>query len=233
LLRLLDRVAISLADVIVVDTREHEAMIPARRRADVAVVPIGASRSWFAVERRPVAQSPMKVLFFGIFTPLQGAEVIAEAIRLTAEEAPAITFTLIGTGQDYVAARRIVGDDHRVSWIDWVEPDELPAVAAEHDVVLGIFGEGDKATRVVPNKVVQGAAAGLAVVTADTAPQRALLGSSATYVPSGAATELAETLSTLAADPARVEHLAGRCHELIARQCTPLVVTEPLLALVR
>ena len=233
LLRILDRLAISLADVIVVDTREHKAMVPARRQADVAVVPIGVSNGWLSTEARPVSQSPMKVLFFGLFTPLQGTEVIAEAIRLTADEVPAIFFTLIGTGQDYATARRIVGQDDRVSWFDWVDPHDLPAVATEHDVILGIFGEGDKALRVVPNKVVQGAAAGLAVVTSDTATQRDLFGSSAVYVPSGSAVALAEALSVLAADPVRVGEL-GRCgRELIARERSPSVVIEPLLSLVR
>ena len=42
---------------------------------------------------------------------------------------------------------------------------DLPALVAGHDVCLGIFGTGDKALRVVPNKVFQGAAAGCAIVT--------------------------------------------------------------------
>ena len=50
---------------------------------------------------------------------------------------------------------------------------------ADHDVCLGIFGTGAKAPRVVPNKVFQGAAAGCAIVTSDTAPQRRVLGDAA------------------------------------------------------
>ena len=45
-------------------------------------------------------------------------------------------------------------------------------MVASHDVCLGIFGDTDKALSVVPTKVYQGAAAGCAVVTSDTAPHR-------------------------------------------------------------
>ena len=57
--------------------------------------------------------------------------------------------------------------------------NEGPALVAGHDVCLGIFGTGVKAQLVVPNKVYQGAAAGCAVVTSDTAPQRRALGENA------------------------------------------------------
>ena len=52
----------------------------------------------------------------------------------------------------------------------------------------------------VPNKVFQGAAAGCAVVTSDTAPQRRVLGDAAVLVPPGDPAALAEALRSLAAD---------------------------------
>ena len=62
---------------------------------------------------------------------------------------------------------------------------ELPALVAGHDVCLGIFGSAAKAARVVPNKVFQGAAAGCALVTSDTPPQRRVLDGAAVLVPPG------------------------------------------------
>ena len=82
---------------------------------------------------------------------------------------------MIGTGQDLAQARSAAAANHAVSWRDWVPAAELPAIVAGHDVCLGIFGTGEKALRVVPNKVFQGAAAGCAIVTSDTAPQRRAL----------------------------------------------------------
>ena len=86
---------------------------------------------------------------------------------------------------------RAAGGDG-VDWLDWVAPADLPALVADHDVCLGIFGRGDKALRVVPNKVFQGAASGCAVVTSDTAPQRRALGDCAVLVPPGDPEALAD-----------------------------------------
>ncbi len=98
-------------------------------------------------------------------------------------------------------------------WLDWVPAAELPALVAAHDVCLGIFGTGDKALRVVPNKVFQGAAAGCAVVTSDTAPQRRVLGDAAVLVPPGDADALADALLGLAGD----REAAGRAAAHAAR----------------
>src|SRR2546430_2256643 len=106
------------------------------------------------------------VVFFGSFTPLQGAPVIGEALRLLADDGR-FAFTIVGRGQDYDETRAAAGTAI-VEWIDWVEPEQLPYVVACHDVCLGIFGNGPKAFRDVPNKVFQGAAAGTAIGTSDT-----------------------------------------------------------------
>ncbi len=107
---------------------------------------------------------------------------------------------MIGTGQDYLACRRLAGGSERVTWTDWVEPDRLPQVVAGHDVCLGIFGTSPKALRVVPNKVYQGAAAGCALVTSDTPPQRRALGDAALFVEAGKPEALAEALLALSSD---------------------------------
>jgi glycosyltransferase involved in cell wall biosynthesis len=139
------------------------------------------------------------VVFFGLFTPLQGAPVVGEAIGLLADRVD-IEFTMIGTGQDYLTCRRLAGDNRQVTWTDWVDSDRLSHLVASHDVCLGIFGTTPKAWRVVPNKVYQGAAAGCAVVTSETPPQRRAIGDAALFVAPGSATELAEALRTLASD---------------------------------
>jgi glycosyltransferase involved in cell wall biosynthesis len=109
-----------------------------------------------------------------------------------------------------------------------VSGEVLPAVVAAHDVCLGIFGTTPKAGRVVPNKLFQGAAAGCALVTSDTPPQRRLLGAAARYVPAGDAPGLAAALETLAGDPAQVRALAADAASLARSEFTAVAVTAPL-----
>src|SRR6201999_1086001 len=113
-----------------------------------------------------------------------------------------IEVTMVGSGQEYEAARVAAAGNEQVRWRDLVAPDELRRLVAASDVCLGIFGTGAKARRVVPNKIYQGAAAGCAIVTSDTAPQRRVLGDAAVLVPPGDPEALADALLRLAADRA-------------------------------
>ncbi|MBB5786140.1 glycosyltransferase [Jiangella mangrovi] len=203
----LDRLAIAAADVVVTDTAEHAAQVPARRQADAVVVPVGATRAWFDAGDRAAGSRPdgaaLTVVFFGLFTPLQGATVIAEALRLLARRDVRVRATLAGSGQDAAAVRAtLAGIDPdgtvEVTWRDWVDAADLPGLVAAHDVCLGIFGTTSKALAVVPNKVYQGAAAGCAVVTSDTAPQRRAFAGGATFVPPGDPEALAAAIESLA-----------------------------------
>jgi glycosyltransferase involved in cell wall biosynthesis len=234
LLGALDRRAVASADLVVVDSDEHAALMPERYADRALVVPVGAPAAWFAAGDAAAAGSaagdaaavgsaagdagaagpaardaaaagpatgdgPLRVVFFGLFTPLQGAPAIGAALGELAAD-PRIRVTMIGQGQDRAETRRLAAGNPRVDWRDWVSPAELPAVVAAHDVCLGIFGTGPKALRVVPNKVYQGAAAGCAVVTSDSRPQRAALGDAARFVPPGDAAALAAALRGLASD---------------------------------
>jgi glycosyltransferase involved in cell wall biosynthesis len=239
-LGLLDRLALTAADVVVVDTEEHRAMVPARLRERAVVVAVGATEQWFAAAEAtapadtspasdaPTAGQPLSVVFFGLFTPLQGSTVIGRALRLLHERGTAVRATLIGSGQDAAAVHQDVDGLPSVTWLNWVDADELPAVVAGHDVCLGIFGTTEKALRVVPNKVYQGAAAGTAVVTSDTEPQRRLLGDAAVLVPPGDAERLADVLADLAARPGRVGELRRAAASHASAAFTPAAVTEPL-----
>ena len=229
LLASLDAAAVRASDLVVVDTEEHLGLLPAQRRADGVVVPVGVPAAWIAPapHRRP-DDAPVRVVFYGLYTPLQGAPVIGRALALLRDE-PGLQVTMVGSGQDLAAARRSAGERDGVAWIDWVAPADLPALVADHDVCLGIFGCGDKALRVVPNKVFQGAAAGCAVITSDTAPQRRALGDCAVLVPPGDAEALAAALRGLAADRDRLQALRTGAWTLARERFVPEAVVVPLL----
>ncbi len=229
-LRLLDRWATGAADVVVVDTEEHLAMLRSPGRG--VVVPVGAPDAWFAAgEQVSDGGGPLRVVFFGLYTPLQGTTVIGEALALAGAAGTAVDVTMIGSGQDLAATRAAcagAGRSVRVTWHDWVDPESLPDVVAGHDVCLGIFSATPKGLRVVPNKVYQGLAAGTVVVTSDTAPQRRLLGEHLELVPPADPAALAARLAELT-NPDR--YLAARARARAGRdEIRPDVVVTPLVS---
>jgi glycosyltransferase involved in cell wall biosynthesis len=231
LLRRIDRRALAAADLVVVDTKEHLEVLPADDRRKAVVVAVGAPQAWLdagaSAAGRLRADEPLRVVFFGLYTPLQGAPTIGRALALLVDE-PLETM-MLGSGQDYDQTRELARGNLRVTWRDWVPPRQLPDLVAAHDVCLGIFGTSPKARRVVPNKVFQGAAAGCALVTSDTAPQRRLLQEDALFVPPGDAEALAGVLRELVRDRPLVTELREAARRRAHEAFTPARVTAALV----
>jgi SAM-dependent methyltransferase len=235
-----DRSALRAADLVVVDTALQARMLPSGDQDRAVVVPVGAGREWFVAAAAAGAVdeagslpgagsapgsgsaagrpgSTLRVIFFGLFTPLQGAATIGRAIDLLREEP--IEFTMVGHGQDLAEARELTRGSPRVRWMDWVDSTALPDLVAGHDVCLGIFGTGPKAQRVVPTKVYQGLAAGCAVVTGRTAAA-GTLGDAVVSVPPGDPQALADALRHLAHDKESLTVARDRAREA-AEQFSP------------
>jgi len=257
LLRIVDDAALRQADIAVVDTEENLASLPAHARDRGVVVPVGAGTEWFAAGGRAnlaaaggvtstggdgaagkdggttwdgaphAAPGRLRVVFVGLYTPLHGTVTVGTALALLADD-PRIEVTMVGTGQDLPACRRAAAGNPRVTWYSWIPAAELPRCVASHHVALGIFGDTDKALRVVPTKVFQGAAAGCAVVTSDTVPQRRALGDAAVFVPPGDPETLAAALRGLADDPDRVARLRAAARRRAAERFAPVTVVAPL-----
>lgn len=208
-LHAIDRAALRAANVVVVDTQEQADALPAAAAAKAVVVPVGAEEDWFAARatgQQAVLGGPLRVIFFGVFTPLHGTTAIGLALAELAYD-DGIDVTMVGTGQDHADCRRLAAPNSRVVWYDWVAREELATMVAGHDVALGIFGASAKAQQVVPTKVYQSAAAGCAIVTSDTPPQQRALGAAAAFVPAGDPTAIAAALRDLAADRTRLAGL--------------------------
>jgi glycosyltransferase involved in cell wall biosynthesis len=209
MLRYLDRMALGLAEIIILDTAEHEKLVPPGLRNRSVVVPIGAPELWLASDVSRIGEETenaetLRIVFFGLFTPLQGIETIARSFLILKERGIPFSVTMVGRGQDYSLAREMLGELKEISWIDWLDETELLACVSKHHVCLGIFGSNAKSQRVVPQKLFLGAAAGCVVVTSDTPPQRRMFQDHAYYVKPGDANGLADTLARMALDPGKL-----------------------------
>ncbi len=81
----------------------------------------------------------------------------------------------------------------------------------------------------VPNKVFQGAAAGCAIVTSDTAPQRRALAGAGVLVPPGDPDALAAALLRLAGDRGELARLRRQARTLAEEQFMPEQIVTPLV----
>jgi glycosyltransferase involved in cell wall biosynthesis len=220
-----DRRATAAADVVLVDTAAQAAVCPSPTAP--VVVPVGAPDLWFHDTTGHVSDG-LSVVFFGLYTPLQGAPYIGDAISELAGRDD-IRFTMIGDGQDRGECERRAGSAaRRVEWIDWLSRDDLAAEVARHDVCLGIFGTTPKARRVVPNKVYQGAAAGCAIVTSDTPPQRDVFRDAGVLCPAGDGNAIAGALLRLADDPEELTE-KRRAARALAETFRPHEIVAPLI----
>jgi len=190
----------------------------------------GAPPSWTGAPPSRTAAPPpdrLRAIFVGLIPPSHGTATLGAALaKLAGDERIAIT--VVGRGQDHPQCRQAAAANPMVRWIDWVPHHELPELVAGHDVCLGIFDTTTAARSVVPAKVVHGAAAGCAVVTSDTPPQRRALGSAALFVPPGDPSALAAALRELAADRDQVARLRAAARARAADQYTPATVVAPV-----
>ena len=202
------------ADFLIFDTHEHRDYFFAKYAlsAPSEVVPVGVPEALFVYppSEASTASSQFEVLFYGTYIPLQGIETIVRAAQCLP---PGIRITIIGKGQTYDEIMLLVDslsiDPERLRFEEPVPFDQLPKRLSKADIALGIFGTTAKAQRVVPNKVVQAAAMGCAIVTADTPAIRRYFedGHNILLVPPGDHAALAKGLLTLRDNPAMCARL--------------------------
>ncbi|MFI5626323.1 glycosyltransferase [Nocardioides sp. NPDC051685] len=231
LLKAIDTAALSRADIVIVDTDEHQKALPEHVRTRSVVCPVGATRAWLeagADALREPTDDVLRVVFVGLFSPAHGTPVIGEALDMLSDDAR-IQVTMVGRGQEYSVTRLLAARNPHVTWVDWVAPEELPTFVAGFDVSLGIFGTVPQALNVVPTKAFQGAAAGCVIVTSETEPQRRALDGAALLAAPGSAIELAAALRKLAGDPDVTHQLRRAAHAHAGGRYLPGAVVAPLM----
>lgn len=204
-LQRLDTKACAAADLVLLDTPANAAYVAA-----LTGLP-GERFAWLPVHDPDPAQAApwsvgapgtLQLLFFGTGVPLHGLATLLDAVAM----AQGVQLTLVGGtkgDRDYarqLLRERVVLEPEFVPW------QHLQQLLQHAQLVAGVFGDGSKAQRVVPFKVVHALAAGRPVLTADTpAVCQWLEGSGAVFlVPAGNAAALAGMLRELVAAPLRV-----------------------------
>jgi glycosyltransferase involved in cell wall biosynthesis len=234
--RTLDRWAFRAADRLLCDTWAHGELFVTlgADRARLRRVLVGAETAFFEVPPPP-EQGPVRLTYIGGFLPLHGVPALLEAVALLEARAsalPPFIVQLVGDGIEHDEARRValalkltcVEFTGRMAYAD------APRVLASSHVVLGVFGAGEKAGRVIPHKLWQGLAAGRAVVSGDGEGPREVFtdGVHLRLTPRGDAGALADALAELIGRREWRERMASAGHARARELGTPEAVGRQL-----
>lgn len=215
-----DRVSLALADMVLMDTGAHISYL-----VDTFGVPKSKFRRIWAGSDDEVmyprggatGSNGFVAFFYGNFFPMHGIEYIIEAAKILESWAEPVEFVIVGSGQTYPTAREVVErlGVRSVKFLGRLPYEHLPVVMSQGHVCLGIFGNTQKAQRVIPNKVFDGLAMQRAVVTADTPAIRESLthAKNVWLCPAGNGEALAEAIVTLKRDENLREDIAKNGHE--------------------
>lgn len=164
--KLYDWINFKLSDYVLADTKTHLKVYCKNyglNKKKGVVIYLGSDDHFF----KPISRKETTdILFYGSYQPLQGVEHIINAASYLKD----YKFKLIGKGQTKAKIEVLVKEKklRNILFADWVSVVELADEIARAKIVLGIFGESEKALSVIPNKVYDGIACQKVVVTKKT-----------------------------------------------------------------
>lgn len=228
--KFLDKWSCGLADIVLLDTQAHvdffvkEFNLP---REKFRRIWIGANDENFKpMENIEKKDSLFKVIFFGTYVPLQGAEYIVMAAKLLEPQKDTI-FYFIGKGQDKhksVSLAEELGLKN-IIFMSMIKPEDLRVEIAKSNVVLGLFGNTPKTPLVIPNKVYEALAMKKPVITADTPAMRELFDDNDMLLVEAANPKaIAEAIIKLKLNPELTNQIAENGHKKFFNFASPKIL---------
>jgi len=167
----MDLIECTIADFIILDTISHikffieKFKVPIKKFRKVYV---GARDDlFFPVDKANPIDNKIIVGFWGTYIPLHGIKYIIQAAKIL-EKDEKIKFFLLGKGQLYKELRNFA-DELKVNNIEFVSDilpiEDLPKFISTCDIGLGIFGDGTKTIQIIPNKIYEGIAMKIPMIT--------------------------------------------------------------------
>jgi glycosyltransferase involved in cell wall biosynthesis len=231
-----DWMACSLADNILLDTNAHIKYfvdtfgISEKKFTRVFV---GADTKKFQPQPSTrINEEKFVAGFHGKYIPLQGVPSIIRAAKLL-EAYPDIQFHMIGSGQVYkeVLALAKEIDVRNVTFIPRVPYEEIPKHLASLDVSLGIFGDTQKAKRVIANKIYEAVAMGIPVISGNSLGIQELFsdGESILLAEMGNPKDIAEKILLLRNDKVLRKQIGDGGYRAFCERATPQIIGKELL----
>lgn len=174
----LERLATHLPDLLLLETDAYMNWysttygIP---RSRFRIVPLGASKDFQVKIPEMKSHAQFKVLYYGSYLPSHGVDRILEAARLLHDESQ-IHFELIGDGpeREHIYHLSRSGNLTNITFIPWLEKDQLIDRIAQADICLGAFGDTPHSKMSIQNKIFECMALAKPVITGDSPVLRQL-----------------------------------------------------------
>lgn len=231
-LHFLDYYSCKLADAVLLDTQQHIDYFVKEfgiNEEKFHRILIGSDEEVFYPQQKHENKGQFIVGFHGNFIPLQGIQYIIRAAKLLENEKD-IRFILYGSGQTYTENIMLANSlkVRNIAFKGRKDIKEIPSLLAEADIGLGIFGESDKAKRVIPNKAYEILAMGKPLITADTPAARELLEhkNNVYFCSPADPKSLADAILALKNDTRLRERIADNGLRLLREKCTSVILGQ-------
>lgn len=214
---LLDKISMTVADVVLFDTNEHIDFASKKfgiNKNKFKRIFVGADTSIF-YPREKEESEVFRVFNYGHYVPLQGMDCIVSSAKLLEKETD-IVFDIVGGGKGKKDVLEMVKKDNikNVNFFDNLSLEDLAQKMSTADICLGIFGKTDKAKRVIPNKVYEAIAECKPVITGDSRAVRELFGENEIFFTKMSSPEsLAETILMVKSDKVQADVVAKNGYE--------------------
>ena len=169
------------------------------------------------------------VLFYGTFIPLQGVEYIIRAAKLLENKA---FFRIIGDGQMFKECSALSKElkVNNICFEGMKTLDYIMAAISQSDIGLGIFGNTEKARRVIPHKAYSIIACQKPLLTGDSKALRELFTPGKDCIVCNFADEkdLAKKIEDAIENPNLLKSVSQGGYEIYKKYCTLEVIGKDI-----
>jgi len=178
---------------------------------------LSSDESIFVPLEQKEKEQIFQVFFFGSFIPLHGIKTIVEAAK-SLQEYKEILFILAGDGQTKPEVEKFVTKNNldNVKFLGLVPKDILLEKIRSSDVCLGIFGDTEKAKKVLTNKAYQILASKKPLITMESPTAidaRLKTKKNCVLVPPDSSKNLAEAILFLKDNPEEIQNIANQGYQ--------------------
>lgn len=235
---LIDKVAVTLADIVITDTQAHADYFVRLLQVDpnkFKKIFVGGDETIFKTQTI-AKRRKIRVIFHGMFTRLHGAEYFVAAVK-SLEKEKNLEFILVGSSQNYMLPISLYKSlkPKNLTYYPEMPVSKLATLLARCDISVGHLGNTIKAKSVITNKMFQALASRVAVIAGDCSANRELFThqKNAWFVKMGDSYDLAKAILYLSKRPRLIDTLSKNGYDLFQKELTNSQIGQRLLQVIK